>query len=68
MDEKTKIEMRLGIAQAVESWWEEFSSTHNIPWVGENIFDNMATAAAQIIIGIDEAQQFNQEEGRFTEE
>lgn len=61
MTQREYSQMRLSLSAALLAWWEEDLGNINLPIVGENTFEIMATAALTVIEGIDDIHEYLQE-------
>jgi len=51
--------LRASLAAAMETWWENIASTIGVqmPYLGGDTFVQMASAAATVLIALDDAQR-----------
>lgn len=58
-------QIKTEIEQAIHEWIEK--TEIDLPWVGENIAEIMASAAFQVLLGVADAQEYLVAEDMLTE-
>jgi hypothetical protein len=64
-----KNKLRVSLSEVLFDWWEDQSSKiqGHIPWLGDDVIDNMAESALLILFSIGNTQDGLDKEGRLVE-
>jgi hypothetical protein len=59
-----KNKMRVSLSESIFDWWIEESSNMcgNIPWLGDDVIDNMAESALMVLFSVDNTEDGLKEE------
>ena len=68
MKKQTVSKLEISLSIAIESWWDNLQDSDDIDWgdmplVGEEVFEIMATAATSVLRGMHDTQKHLQDEG-----
>jgi hypothetical protein len=66
MKEDIKNELRLSLSKDIDGWYGTLD-LDDLPYVGENICSNMAEAALNVLLAVEDAQNYLKSQGMYDE-